>query len=180
MRRSCLGGRIFLFTSSKFFSIEGIMKNLEKWLEEYGESHQNKLNKSLHYICVPAIYCSIVGLLMAIPNASLAALLPGNHPVFENWASIALILVALFYFRLSPSMALKMIAFSLFCMIVNNWLGQHTNLLLFSLTLFAVGWLGQFYGHQVEGKKPSFLKDVQFLLIGPAWVAQNIFGNKSK
>jgi uncharacterized membrane protein YGL010W len=35
--------------------------------------------------------------------------------------------------------------------------------------IFVVMWILQFVGHHVEGKKPSFLKDVQFLLVGPAW-----------
>jgi uncharacterized membrane protein YGL010W len=43
-----------------------------------------------------------------------------------------------------------------------------------SLLIFVVAWVGQFYGHHIEGKKPSFLKDLQFLLIGPAWVLEKL------
>jgi len=31
------------------------MKTIEEWFEEYGESHQNKTNKIIHWICVPTI-----------------------------------------------------------------------------------------------------------------------------
>jgi uncharacterized membrane protein YGL010W len=46
---------------------------------------------------------------------------------------------------------------------------------LLSIIIFSVAWVGQFYGHKVEGKKPSFVKDVQFLLIGPAWLMSFIY-----
>jgi uncharacterized membrane protein YGL010W len=39
-----------------------------------------------------------------------------------------------------------------------------------SLVVFVVAWIGQFIGHAVEGKRPSFFKDVQFLMIGPLWL----------
>lgn len=38
------------------------------------------------------------------------------------------------------------------------------------LALFIITWILQFVGHKIEGKKPSFLKDLQFLLIGPIWL----------
>jgi uncharacterized membrane protein YGL010W len=43
------------------------------------------------------------------------------------------------------------------------------------LTLFAVAWIGQFIGHHYEGKRPSFFKDVQFLMIGPLWLMSFIY-----
>jgi uncharacterized membrane protein YGL010W len=44
-----------------------------------------------------------------------------------------------------------------------------------SLGVFVLAWIVQFYGHKIEGKKPSFLKDVQFLMIGPAWLMHFIY-----
>ena len=46
---------------------------------------------------------------------------------------------------------------------------------LLCVILFVLAWLGQFYGHKIEGKKPSFLKDIQFLMIGPAWLMSFIY-----
>jgi uncharacterized membrane protein YGL010W len=43
------------------------------------------------------------------------------------------------------------------------------------LALFIVAWIFQFIGHKIEGKKPSFFKDLQFLLIGPAWLLSFIY-----
>jgi uncharacterized membrane protein YGL010W len=154
------------------------MKTLDQWFEEYAVSHQNPKNKAIHYICVPAIFFSIVGLLMSIPSTFLSNLLRLNQPIIENWAAVVLIFVLLFYIRLSVSMAIKIAVFSILCLVINFYIGQFVPLWAFSVGVFVIAWIGQFYGHNIEGKKPSFLKDIQFLMIGPAWVVQNLFSKK--
>lgn len=154
------------------------MQSLQDWFEAYAESHQNGVNKRIHYLCVPVIYFSIVGLLLCIPNAFFInnfLHLPG---FMTNWAFILLLFVLFFYIKLSVKMAIKMMVFSLFCLVLNIEIGKYFNLLYFSIVLFVLAWIGQFYGHKIEGKKPSFLKDLQFLLIGPAWVMENLFFKK--
>ncbi len=152
------------------------MRTLDQWFSEYAVSHQNETNQLIHYICVPAIFFSIVGLLMSIPPGPLTAIFPMYIPFLENWAVVALILVLLFYMRLSVSMGIKILIFAGICIAGNYFISQVATLWLVSLIIFAVAWIGQFYGHKVEGKKPSFLKDIQFLLIGPAWVIKKVFG----
>ncbi|WP_395067228.1 DUF962 domain-containing protein [Flavobacterium sp.] len=154
------------------------MRTLEQWFEEYAVSHQNPKNKAIHYICVPAIFFSIVGLLMSIPSTFIAAILKLNLPIIENWAMVVLIFVLIFYIRLSAAMALKIAFFSAICLTLNFYISQFLPLWLVSITIFVVAWIGQFYGHNIEGKKPSFLKDLQFLMIGPAWVVENLFSKK--
>src|SRR6478609_352502 len=138
------------------------MKTLDQWFAEYAVSHQNPKNKAIHYICVPAIFFSIVGLLMSIPNSLLNNLLQLNQPIIENWAVVVLLFVLLFYLRLSIVMAIKIAAFSVLCLLLNFFIGQFVPLWAFSIGVFVVAWIGQFYGHKIEGKKPSFLKDIQF------------------
>ena len=116
---------------------------------------------------------------MSIPSGFLATLIPGENPLIENWAFVALLFVLFFYIRLSVKMALQILFFSGFCMIANYFIGQYAPLWMVSIAIFVVAWIGQFYGHKLEGKKPSFIKDLQFLLIGPAWVIQKMFGKKS-
>lgn len=152
------------------------MKTLDQWFSEYAVSHQNETNQAIHYVCVPAIFFSIVGLLMSIPPVFLTGIFPVSVPFLENWAVVVLILVLLFYMRLSLSMGLKILVFSALCIAGNYLIAQVAPLWLVSLAIFIVAWIGQFYGHKVEGQKPSFLKDIQFLLIGPAWVIKKIFG----
>ena len=147
------------------------MRTLNQWFEEYAVSHQNPTNKSIHYICVPAIFFSVVGLLMCI-RISIFNL---NLPILENSAFPTLIFVMIFYFRISVSMAIKMTLFSIFCLVLNNFISSFVSLWIFSLSTFIIAWIGQFYGHKIEGKKPSFVDDLQFLMIGPAWVIENLF-----
>ena len=149
------------------------MKTLQDWYDDYAVSHQNKTNQQIHYVCVPVIFFSIVGLLMSIPNGFLTGLGLEN-PMIVNWAVVVLIPVLIFYLRLSFPLFLRMLGFSTLCIIGNYYLGQHLPLLMTSLVIFVLAWIGQFYGHKVEGKKPSFLKDLQFLLIGPAWVFEKL------
>jgi uncharacterized membrane protein YGL010W len=154
------------------------MRTLEQWFDEYAVSHQNPTNKAIHYICVPAIYFSIVGLLMSIPSGFIANTLQLNAPIIENWAVVVLLFVLVFYIRLSVVMAIKIAVFSAICLVVNYYVGQVVPLWAFSIGVFVIAWIGQFYGHNIEGKKPSFLKDLQFLMIGPAWVVDNLFSGK--
>jgi len=125
---------------------------------------------------VPAIFFSIVGLVFSIPTGPLPEYLSllGS---FANWATIALFLVLVYYITLSAPLALGMFLFSAICLALANFLSIifPGKLWLISLGIFVISWIIQFYGHKIEGKKPSFLKDVQFLLIGPAWLMHFIY-----
>ena len=151
------------------------MSKMQSLLDEYGESHKNATNKFIHWVCVPAIFFSIVCLIWSIPNSLLVELLGAAW--YSNWAVVALILVLIYYISLSIPLSIGMAAFSFFCIWLANQLGNLdiAPLWLLSIIIFVVAWVGQFYGHHVEGKKPSFLKDVQFLLIGPAWLMHFIY-----
>jgi len=151
------------------------MRTLQQWFDSYAVSHQNPTNISIHFICVPAIFFSVVGLFMSIPSGFLNNILP--HPIIANWAFVLLVItLVLFYFRLSVKVGIQMLLFSAFCLILNYVIAQYVPLVYFSLMLFIIAWIGQFYGHKVEGQKPSFIDDLQFLLVGPAWVMYKLFG----
>jgi len=51
---------------------------------------------------------------------------------------------------------------------LSPWLNWAT--LAAAAAIFVIAWIGQFVGHAVEGRRPSFFKDLQFLLIGPLWL----------
>jgi len=154
------------------------MRTLQQWFDDYAVSHQNLTNKRIHLICVPTIFFSIVGLLQSINATWLQQLVPFSAPILVNWAGIVLVLALLFYVRLSIAMAVKITLFAAFCLTVNYYIGLYLPLALVSLGLFVAAWIGQFYGHKIEGKKPSFLNDLQFLLIGPAWIIHEFFEKK--
>ncbi len=155
------------------------MKSIETWYAEYAVSHQNALNQKIHFICVPLIYFSIVGLFMSIPNGLLVNFSGNNDLLFNNWALVALVLPMIFYFRLSIRVFVRMLLFSFLCIVGNFLLAEQLPLLWTSVIIFVIAWIGQFYGHHIEGKKPSFLKDLQFLLIGPAWVFEKVQRNRN-
>lgn len=152
------------------------MRKIDQLLSEYGESHQNHTNKTIHWICVPLIFLSVVGLIASIPSGMVQSMLGENNP-YANWAAVVLILVLLYYVSLSIPLSFGMMLFGALCLVLVNYLSRLgiAPLWVVSLVIFFVAWIGQFYGHKIEGKKPSFLKDIQFLLIGPAWLMHFIY-----
>jgi len=141
------------------------------WLDEYGTSHRNGLNKRLHFVCVPAIVLSIMGLLWSLPVPSAL----GSEP-WLNWATLAVALAMLYYVWLSPGLALgTLAAFALLFLILRGLLTLPWPLWATCVGIFVLAWAGQFVGHAVEGQRPSFFKDVQFLLIGPLWLIAALY-----
>ncbi|MBX2987734.1 MAG: DUF962 domain-containing protein [Bdellovibrionaceae bacterium] len=136
------------------------MANLNGYLTEYAESHQNRTNVRLHTICVPLITWSLLGFLhtfvLGIDHVRLSHLFAifalVYYSIFKNWKVLLVMTLV---------SALMILSFEFV-----------PDLRAVSIVVFVVGWIGQFYGHKVEGKKPSFFKDVAFLLIGPLWVLQ--------
>ena len=147
------------------------MSRIHQLLERYGESHQNSVNKLIHWVCVPAIMFSLLGLVSLIPFPF------ESTGMFSNWATVLLVVALFYYLRLSFPMfsGFVLIGLGLLWGIhqINSTSGLHPGF-LFAL-IFVVAWIGQFIGHKVEGKKPSFFQDLQFLLIGPAWLLHFIF-----
>lgn len=145
------------------------MRKIDLLFAEYAESHRNATNKLIHWICVPLIFFSILGFI---------SLIPAPHFCFRFFGCIsvvsiaAVILVTVFYFRLSWRIGALMILAMLFL----EYLVYRINIQLLRdswivfASIFVISWVGQFYGHKIEGKKPSFLKDLQFLLVGPIWL----------
>jgi uncharacterized membrane protein YGL010W len=149
------------------------MRAIDRLLDKYGESHQNATNKLIHWICVPSIMFSLFGLLFAIPFLT-------PRTMFFNWAAVLLALALVYYLRLSISMFVGFVAIGLVILWGNNAIYEAVGrdagqLAIISLGIFAVAWVGQFIGHKIEGKKPSFLEDIQFLLVGPAWLLHFIY-----
>ncbi len=147
-------------------------------MSEYAESHQTSFNKSVHYICVPLIFFSLIGLLASIPTGTvLSSLVPASLQPYAHIGTIVIILGLLYYLRLSVVLFIGMLLFSAAVL----W-GIHqiatidiAPLWAMMLIIFVLAWIGQFIGHKHEGKKPSFLKDLQFLMIGPAWTMSHLF-----
>ncbi len=146
------------------------MANLSDLLAEYGKSHTNAVNKTIHFFCVPAIFWSVSALLHSVQWATFS-------PTYLNGLDIpALAAVLLYYARLSPSLSIGFGIWGLCCVLLSQTIENlNFSLLTIALIVFTLAWIGQFIGHHIEGKKPSFVKDLQFLLIGPAWLMHFIY-----
>jgi uncharacterized membrane protein YGL010W len=134
-------------------------KPVEILIEQYAESHQHPVNEGIHCICVPAIVWALLGLLWSL------------HPIVAVAASV---LVLAYYFTLSKSLFFGMLLMILVMLgglfvLPSNWV------LPLSILVFVIAWVGQFIGHYIEGKKPSFLDDIRFLLIGPLFVINFLY-----
>jgi uncharacterized membrane protein YGL010W len=147
------------------------MRTIQNLLAEYGESHQNETNKLIHWICVPAIFFSVVGLLYCVK-------FPLHiFNVQLNLAMVVMLILLVYYVKLSITLSIGMFVFCLICLLLAHFVenSNTVSLWLFCVIVFVAAWIGQFYGHKIEGKKPSFLKDVQFLMIGPAWLMHFVY-----
>ena len=148
------------------------MRNIEQWLEEYNESHKHRTNKILHWVCVPLIVLSLFGLLWTVSIPVEIEILPFQL----NWAIILLAFALIYYSILSIPLAIGMLlVVSAMLYILHSLAQLQVSLWLLSVIVFVLAWIGQFIGHQIEGKRPSFFKDIQFLLIGPLWLLSFIY-----
>ena len=135
------------------------MRTIDKLLAQYSESHLNPTNEVIHFICVPVIVFTLLGLLWSV-----------------HWVLAVLVTIAalVYYAKLSRPFAVGMALMSALMLLLLAALPDQAILPL-SIAIFVLAWVGQFVGHQIEGKKPSFLEDVRFLLIGPLFVLSSLY-----
>lgn len=152
---------------------------IDVYFDKYAESHQDHTNELIHWICVPLIVFSLFGLIWAIPFPQIGLL--GKYNGYVNWASFLIAFAIYYYYQLSPVLSYVMLLIIMaFSAGIVGLEKLHTNsgwpeMWQVCLIIFVISWIGQFIGHKIEGKKPSFLDDVKFLLIGPIWLLHFVF-----
>jgi uncharacterized membrane protein YGL010W len=145
-------------------------REIDRWLGSYSEDHRDPINQVIHLICVPLILWSVMALLWSLPVPALL-----GRPGF--WAGMAMFLSLLYYWRLSRPLGLGMLLAYLVLGIVTHLLFGMMGMWLawLAMGVFVTAWIGQFIGHMIEGRRPSFLTDLQYLLIGPLWTLSKLF-----
>ncbi len=141
-------------------------RDIHQWISDYGVSHQNPINKKIHWICVPLIMFTLLGLLSLVKIYNV------------NLAYLIIAFALFFYLRLSTPISIGMFIISvaqLGFIFYIEMLFLDIHLIYIYLLTFIIAWVGQFIGHKIEGQKPSFFEDLQFLLIGPAWLISFIY-----
>ncbi len=137
----------------------GQARAIDVLLAKYSESHLNHTNELIHFVCVPVIVFTLLGIFWWI------------HPL----AAVAVSVAALwYYFQLSRPFAIGMLVMTVLMLGLLRLMPPQTVLPL-SIAIFVLAWIGQFIGHKIEGKKPSFLEDLRFLLIGPLFVLSFLY-----
>ena len=139
---------------------------IDRWFASYSGDHRNQTNQWIHVLCVPAILWTI--------------------PVVATWfrpglfAALAMFFAWTFYYRASRRIGLGMLA----VFVAMAWLTRglfyalgREQLLYVAIGVFVVAWIAQFVGHSklFEGKRPSFLTDLRYLLVGPAWLLSKVY-----
>ena len=135
-------------------------RKIDALLDHYGTSHTHPINEVIHFIAIPAIMLSLVGLMFAV------------HP------AVAVLFFAasmVYYIRLSWRFTVCMVLVSSVLLAAVDALNTQGVLLPVSVAVFVVAWIFQFIGHHLEGKKPSFFEDLQYLLVGPLFVLSKLF-----
>jgi uncharacterized membrane protein YGL010W len=128
-------------------------------IAHYGESHQNMTNEVIHFVAIPLIMLSLCGLMFAL------------HP----WVAYAFIAASMVYYaRLSWVFFGLMCAWSALIIAILHAMGAQVMVL--SIAIFVGAWIAQFIGHKIEGKKPSFFEDIQYLWVGPLFVLSKLLG----
>lgn len=134
------------------------VRRVDQLLAHYGESHKNPVNERIHFVAIPLIAVSLLGLLFAV------------HP----WLAYAFVAASMVYYaRLSAVFFVWMTLISAVMLAAVHAMGS--NVLWLSTVIFVVAWIFQFIGHHVEGRKPSFVEDLQYLWVGPIFVLSRLF-----
>lgn len=133
-------------------------RKVDQLLAHYEESHRDPRNERIHFVAIPLIMLSLIGLLYAV------------HP----WVAYAFILASMVYYaRLSTVFLATMAALSVVGLALVYAMGEYR--LTISVAIFVGAWIAQFVGHKMEGKKPSFFEDLQYLWVGPIFVLSKLF-----
>ncbi len=146
---------------------------IDQWFAHYSADHRNMTNQAIHVFAVPLILWSVIALLWCIP-------VPGGMFRPGLWAARAMFLAWMFYYRASRSIGFGMLAVFVALAWLTRWLADTLGtqgLFRAALAVFVVAWIAQFIGHSklLEAKRPSFLTDLRYLLIGPAWVLSKLY-----
>jgi len=158
-------------TSPELMDSPDPRRPIDRWLDSYAGDHENTTNQAIHLVCVPAIVWSVTAALWVIPVPSSLAQ-PGAL------MGLAMFLALVWYWRLSRPLALgALLVFTGFGLLnygLSQALGM-AGLAWLALGVFVLAWIGQFIGHKIEGRRPSFFTDLKYLLVGPLWTLDKLY-----
>ncbi len=146
------------------------MRTMQDWLDSYSADHRNPINQRLHWLCVPPIVWSVTALLWTIP-------VPARFLQPGAWAVLVMVLAFGWYWKRSHRLGIALLLAFAALAVLTGFLFDRigaADLRWAALAVFVVAWIGQFIGHMYEGRRPSFLTDLSYLLVGPAWLMEKL------
>lgn len=148
-------------------------KSADQWFAEHSLVHTNDSRDFIHWICVPLLFLSVLGLLWSIPvPAGIAAGMPGFR-----WSLAAIAVALMYYVRISMPLAAGLLVFILLCHFVLHQIALRSPWPVWQvcIALFVIGWIGELVGRVIERRIPSLARDLEFILIGPAWLLSKLY-----
>ena len=148
------------------------MSETERWLTDYGENHQDISFAGIYWIAVLTLVIGTVGMLWSLP---VPYEFEKISPIL-NWGSTFLMAAVVYYFIISVSLAIGMLPFLLGIAGVQNWLtSSDYSALRVSIGLLVAGIIGLWMGHRNQGSLRPVLRDLQLMMIGPAWLLSVLY-----
>ncbi len=148
------------------------MSETDGWLQLYEDTHQDLTYPVIYWAAVPMVVLGTVGILWTLP-------IPDQF--FEispllNWGTAFLMATAVYYFIISVSLAIGMLPFLLGIAGIQNWLTTSDfSPLRVSIGLLVAGIIGLWLGHRNQGSLRPVIRDLQLMMIGPAWLLSVLY-----
>ena len=137
------------------------MTPIQDLFKEYEQTHRHPVNQMFHMICIPFLVWSVLGVLWSF-KISYGGLI--------NGATIVVPLAILYYSTFSRQLAFILFLVGAVMLTFCAYFDRHSLLVLLSIIVFFLSWTGQLVGYHFEGMRPTFFRDLQFLLIAPIWI----------
>jgi len=141
-------------------------EKMEELLSRYSNDHRHIWNQRIHKIAVPALLASSVGMFTTLGRFFLPEirLLSGGN--------LQIVFMLIWYGVLDRRLPRVMAPLLFGAAALITYIDRNHGDLLWPLCLgvFFMGWIFQFIGHRLEGNKPAFFSEFNYLMVGPMWV----------
>lgn len=148
------------------------MGEIESWLDRYGQSLDALRNPAVYWTSQPLLILGTVGAFWALPvPAEFREISP-----LLNWGTAFLMATTIYYFIISLSLAIGLLPFLLGVAAVHTWLaGSPYPPGGVSLAGIVAGTAGLYLGRPEEGRIRAVGRDIQLMMIGPAWLLSRLY-----
>jgi hypothetical protein len=148
------------------------MSEVQSWLTEFGERQAQARFPAVYWLSLLLLLIGTVALLWSLPvPEAFREISPAL-----NWGTAFLMAAAVYYFIISLPLGSGMILFVLGVAAVQTWLaGLSVPLAYTGSVITGVATAGLFFGHYGTGGIFAVLRDIQLVMIAPAWALSRVY-----